>query len=352
MTAYTGGSTSTIGALTLSGPMTVTVNASDGSLIATDVVVEGGANVTNNRALTIDSGVAATNANYHSLTVTGNGSKYTNTAGIGLAATGTGTANVTVADQGELAANITVTKGTLTINNATVTGNVTLNGTATSDANVVVAGGTNEAKLIVLGGTAESSVITDDNKIQLNNLGSVEMQYAAVVDNTGKAAVTGVGTIDANSTTGALILKDGSASLSLADYKTLKSDLLSSGGTLRLDGVQIQAKAEENIGDIAGISVPNTVAIITSGGNTAVGGTEVKGLKLDNSGASSFTVTGTGASLALVGEAGNQNFQLVNNVNAGAAATTLTAASKGTLALGQQWRLRRRRHHHRQYHRR
>lgn len=235
--------------------------------------------------------------------------------------------SVAVAGLTDIGANgvVNVASGSLT------TGSIqTITGSGVS----LVGDGNSTATLTVKGNTAGTSVKTVDNKLKLNTLGTVVMDYAAVVDNTGKAAVAGVGKVDANNTTGVLKLVNGAQSIALTDYNTLKGNLLANGGTLRLDGTTVTGVDENtNVSAVDGVAVPDQTVTFTSGSSLTASGTEIKSLIINNAGATGLTVSGAGASLALAGT-NDKDFQLVKNTNAGAGTTTLTATNGATLSFG------------------
>lgn len=274
---YTAG---TIGALTLDGPMTVTVDNSNGIVKATDLVVSNGAIMADKNVILID-GAGAADGKYKSITVTGTASAYTAATSLTLTASGATPATLTVADGGMLtSATVTATKGTINMSGGdglkggTITGGITLNGALATDATLNVTGGTGVA--------SNANTITGD-------LTAIKGTIVVGGANTGVLNVTGIGS-----------LKDGT--LSIADGSTLNV-----GGASMTIGDGTSAAATASALHVASTEltktglVSNTALIMAANGNLTISGNSFVGTAANSVQVAAGTVDLSAGTLTLAG---------------------------------------------------
>lgn len=179
-----------------------------------------------------------------------------------------------------------------------------------------------------LTGTTVGSVVTGAGDIEASAGGAVTAERSAVITDDFTNKASGVNTFNITDT-GVLTIKNATKSMTLAEYGTLKTALMTGTGTLRLDGVTFSDVTDKTtITQVNGVSVADKVVNVATGNSVTSFGTEVKGLKGDGAADIALGITG---GLTIVG-GNNTDFNLSDN---GAKNTNITvSAANSQLNLG------------------
>lgn len=160
-----------------------------------------------------------------------------------------------------------------------------------------------------LTGTTVGSVVTGAGDIKASAGGAVTAERSAVITDDFTNKASGVNTFNITDT-GVLTIKNATKSMTLAEYGTLKTALMTGTGTLRLDGVTFSDVTDKTtITEVNGVSVADKVVNVATGNSVTSFGTEVKGLKGDGAADIALGITG---GLTIVG-GNNTDFNLSAN---------------------------------------
>lgn len=187
-----------------------------------------------------------------------------------------------------------------------------------------------------LTGTTVGSVVTGAGDIEASAGGAVTAERSAVITDDFTNKALGVNTFNITDT-GVLTIKNATKSMTLGEYGTLKTALMTGTGTLRLDGVTFSDVTDKTtITQVNGVSVADKVVNVATGNSVTNFGTEVKGLK--GAGAADIALTVSGG-LTIVG-GNNTDFNLSangdknTNITVSAATAQLNLGSAAGPATG------------------